>query len=210
MLDAPALLEWAMRLGAWPLYALLALGAAVENVVPPIPADSFVVLGGVLAGRGHLEVAGVFLASWVGNVLSALAVFWLGRRYGKAFFAGKLGSWLLSPAQVLHMERFFRRWGVLALVSARLLPGIRAAVPGFAGVSGLATRVVAPVLALTSAVWYGGLTWLGMAAGANLDDLLERLQQANRGLLIGSVLVCLAVAAWWRRTRSTSGDGGAS
>ena len=36
------------------LYVLLALGAAVENIVPAVPADTFVALGGFLAGVGDL------------------------------------------------------------------------------------------------------------------------------------------------------------
>jgi len=201
MVDASAVLEWALGSGAWPLYSLLLAGAALENVVPPLPADTFVVLGGVLAGRGHLHEIGVFMASWAGNLGSAVGVFWLGKRYGESFFAGRLGGWLLSPAQLLHVERFFRRWGLIALVGARLLPGVRAVVPAFAGVTGLRNRVVIPVLALTAGAWYGGLTALGVAAGTHLDEVLLTLQRANRWLLALTGGLVLALWLWWRRTR---------
>ena len=201
MVDTSAVLDWALGSGVWLLYSLLLAGAAVENLVPPLPADTFVVLGGVLAGQGHLHQVGVFAASWVGNLASAVGVFWLGKRYGKSFFAGRLGSWLLSPDQLIHVERFFRRWGLVALVGARLLPGIRAVVPAFAGVTGLRNRVVVPVLAITAAAWYGGLTVLGVAAGTNLDPLLRSLQRANRWFLALTGVIVLALWIWWRRTR---------
>lgn len=206
MVDSSALLEWALGSGVWLLYSALLAGSAVENVIPPVPADTFVILGGVLAGQGHLNAGGVFLFSWLGNVGSALGVFLLGKRYGASFFAGRLGSWLLSPSQLMHMERFFRRWGVIALVGARLLPGIRAVVPAFAGVAGLRNRVVVPVLALTAAFWHLGLTALGKAAGTNLDALLALLQRTNRLLLGLSAAIVLVLWVWWRRTRG--GDSG--
>ena len=64
------------------LYLVLGVGAALENVVPPIPADTFVLLGGFLAARGGPDPWLVFLATWGGNVGSALLVYRLARRHG--------------------------------------------------------------------------------------------------------------------------------
>ena len=201
MSEGMGVLGWALELAPALLYLLLALGAALENIVPPIPADTFVVVGGVLAARGTLGAEWVFVVTWSANVASALLVYAAGRRYGARFFQGRLGRRLLSPGQLEQVEGFFRRWGVPALILTRFLPGVRAVVPGFAGVSRLRPLVVVPTLAAASAVWYGTLTWAGTVAGANLPAVLDTLAGVNRGLLVLAVAVGGVLGWWWRRSR---------
>ena len=43
-----------------PLYALIAVFAALENIFPPVPADAVVALGAFLEGRGTLDPWAVF------------------------------------------------------------------------------------------------------------------------------------------------------
>ena len=158
-------------------------------------------VGGVLAARGTLGAEWVFVVTWSANVASALLVYAAGRRYGARFFQGRLGRRLLSPGQLEQVEGFFRRWGVPALILTRFLPGVRAVVPGFAGVSRLRPLVVVPTLAAASAVWYGTLTWAGTVAGANLPAGLDTLAGVNRGLLVLAVAVGGVLGWWWRRSR---------
>src|SRR5205823_10544561 len=71
-----------------PLYGLITALAALENVIPPLPADTAVALGAFLAGRGRLNLWTVFGLTRVANVASASLVYWLARRYGRDFFKG--------------------------------------------------------------------------------------------------------------------------
>ena len=68
------------------LYVGLSIGAAIENIFPAVPADSFVALGGFLAGAGGLNATWVALGTWLANVASALYVVRLSRVHGPAFF----------------------------------------------------------------------------------------------------------------------------
>lgn len=183
------------------LYTVLGVGAALENVVPPVPADTFVLLGGFLAALGKAGVWWVFLATWGGNVCSALVVFALGRRYGRPFFEKGWGRWLLNPRQLERVRGFFDRWGFFAIFFTRFLPGFRAVVPVFAGVSRQPFVPVAVPLVTASALWYGALVWLGATAGRNLDRVLRWLQGVNTWLLAVTALLALAVGVWWWRSR---------
>jgi membrane protein DedA with SNARE-associated domain len=99
----PAQLESFISLiGVFPVetvYLLVALGAAVENIFPPIPSDTFVLLGGVLADQGIVRADLVFASAWLANILIALFV--LVSRFFPVFrvvvpaFAGisRLGFW---------------------------------------------------------------------------------------------------------------------
>jgi membrane protein DedA with SNARE-associated domain len=191
-------------MGALPgptLYLLLGVGAALENVVPAIPADTFVALGGLLSVVGTLDARWVFLTTWLFNVASALAMYRLGHRYGHALFGTSIGRFVLKPHQIQRLAGFYARWGRPAIFLTRFLPGLRAVVPVFAGITRQAWLSVAIPLAVASAIWYGALVWLGAWAGANLD-LLGRLLGRLQGVLGGvAVVVALAALAWWWRSR---------
>lgn len=183
------LLQTLEALPPGPLYALIGVLAAVENVFPPVPADTAVALGAFLAGRGALNGWAVFGVTWTANVGSAASVYWIGHRYGRAFFTGRIGRRLL-PAPILeHIEVQYHRHGTYGILVSRLLPVWRAVVPPFAGVAGVPpVRALVP-LAVASALWYGALTLLVATLGGNLDAVLALLGRVNR------VLGVLALAA---------------
>ena len=85
------------------------MGSALENVVPAIPADTFVALGGFLSVVGELQARWVFLITWVFNVTSALVMYRLGYWHGRPFFERGLGRHLLNPHQLNRMAAFYAR-----------------------------------------------------------------------------------------------------
>lgn len=187
------------------VYGLLGAGAAVENLFPPVPADTFVLLGGFLAGRGTLEVWPVFLVTWGCNVLTALLVYAVGHRYGRGFFEEGLGRRILTAEQLRRMRSFYDRWGTPAIFLARFLPGLRAVVPAFAGVSHQRFLPVAVPVLVASAIWYGGLVWVGATTARNLEGIVSWLGHTNRVLLALSLVLAALVGAWWYRSRFREG-----
>ena len=115
------------------VYGVLALLAAVENVVPPVPSDAAVALGAFLSHRGVTTPALVFLVTWTANLLGAGLVYLAARRYGHRLFATRLGRRLLAPRSLAVIEREYLRFGMAGIFLSRFLPGIRAVVPPFAG-----------------------------------------------------------------------------
>ena len=194
-------LSWMHRVPAPVVYLLLGLGAAVENVVPAIPADTFVALGGFLSAVGDLDARWIFLATWSLNVGSALAMYRVGFTHGRSFFTRGWGRWALRPHQMERMTRFYERWGIWAVFWTRFLPGFRAVVPIFAGVTHQRALPVAIPLATASAIWYGALVWLGALTGHNLDALRTLLTRTSGALTVVALITLLAVGLWWWRTR---------
>lgn len=193
------------------LYLLLGAGSALENLFPPVPADTFVLLGAFLAARGSAEATTVFLVTWLSNTLTALLVYRAGYLYGRSFFQVGLGRHVLNAHQLHRLGEFYDRWGLPAIFFARFLPGLRAMVPVFAGITHQSFRVVAFPVLVASGIWYGGLVWLGAATGRNLSRIVGWLMDVNRLLLAVAVLIFLAVGLWWFRTRTPeeeTGEGG--
>ena len=65
------LIDWLTGIPPLALYLLMAVVAAVENVFPPIPADTVVALGSWLAARQQSSAVAVFLGVCLGNVAGA-------------------------------------------------------------------------------------------------------------------------------------------
>jgi membrane protein DedA with SNARE-associated domain len=195
-----SILSFLGSLGPFLLYFLLGTGAAFENFFPPVPADTFVLLGAFLAAGGRANAWTVFLVTWLANTLAALLVYWAGRRHGRPFFQVGLGRFLLKPGQLRRLRGFYDRWGLPAIFFARFLPGLRAMVPVFAGVTGQSFPLVAFPVLVASGIWYGCLVWLGATAGRNLSAVGDWIGGVNRILLVLALIVVGVVLAWWLRT----------
>jgi membrane protein DedA with SNARE-associated domain len=198
--------DWLGGLPPLLVYLALGAGAAVENVFPAVPADTFVLLGGFLtAFRDALNPVWVFLATWLLNVASALFMYRLGYTHGRSFFQTGWGRHLLNPRQMERMRLFYREWGALAIFFTRFLPGLRAVVPIFAGVSHQRFLPVLLPLAAASGLWYGGLVWAGVLAGRNLPRVRALFSDVNSVLLGVAVVLALGIGIWWWRTRHHEG-----
>jgi membrane protein DedA with SNARE-associated domain len=201
------ILSFLHGLGPLLLYVFLGAGSALENIFPPVPADTFVLIGALMAAGGMASAWAVFLVTWLSNTAAALLVYWMGRRFGQPFFQTGLGRHLLYPAQLRRMGMFYEKWGMTAIFFARFLPGLRAMVPVFAGVTHQRLSTVFVPVLLASGIWHGGLVWLGTRVGQKLPALASRLAGTNLMLLVVSLLVLVGVFFWWYRTRR-EGRGG--
>jgi membrane protein DedA with SNARE-associated domain len=189
------------EISPWFVYLVIGVGAAIENFFPPIPADTFVVLGALLAAAGRASPLYVFVWTWLANVGGAVVVYALARRYGNRFFNTAAGRRLLHPRQLEQIGRFYARWGWPAIFVSRFLPGLRAVVPVFAGVTSTPAVVVVLPVAVASALWYGFLVYLGALAGRNLDWILATLDDVGVPLLAAALVLFAAIGVWWWRTR---------
>jgi membrane protein DedA with SNARE-associated domain len=190
------LLRFLESLPPGPLYGLIAALAAVENVFPPVPADTAVALGAFLAGRGVMDAWLVFGVTWTANVGSGAAVYALARRHGRALFQGVLGRRLFSDAIIARIEEQYRRHGTWGIFLSRLLPVWRGLVMPFAGIARVPPwRALVP-LALASGLYYGALTLLITTLGTNLEDVLRLVGRVNAVLALVAVALLLAAAIW--------------
>jgi membrane protein DedA with SNARE-associated domain len=196
-----ALFERMLLLPEGVLLLLLGLAAALENMVPPIPADMIVLLGGFLIGQGAARLWLAFAVVWLCNTLGALFVYLMGRTHGPGFFSGTLGQRLLQPAQLASLGEFYRRFGFGVIFVSRFLPVFRSLVPVFAGVSRVGVWRTAIPIALASAIWYGTLLYLGAIAGHNWQAIAGRLEEGGRWLWVAVAIIVVLLVAWLRRSR---------
>lgn len=175
--------------------------AAVENIVPPVPADVAVALGAFLSGRGVMNAWLVFALTWAANVGSGATVYALARRHGRSLFHGVLGRHIFTPNTVAQIEEQYRRHGTYGIFISRLLPVWRGVVMPFAGIARVpAWRALIP-MALASAVYYGLLIYLVSRLGTDLEVVLRALRQVNAILAIVAGALVVIIVIWIIRRR---------
>lgn len=167
----------------------------MENIFPPVPADTAAALGAYLSQRGTISANAVFGITWSANVGGAIVVYLTGRTLGRQFFMGRLGRRLLQPKRLRRMERLYRRYGSGGIFLSRFVPGVRVVVPAFAGIAHLSwPRAVIP-MAVASGIWYAALVFTVSRLAARLEDVARILAGLNWGILAVAVLF-LGFAAW--------------
>jgi len=199
------LLDTLASLPAVPTYLTLMALAALENVFPPVPADTALALGAFLARRGEISVVPLAVLCWLANLSSACGTYLLGRRHGRRFFRDGWGRRVMPPEVFAALEEAYARWGTAGIFVSRFLPGLRAAVPPFAGVAGFPPLQALVPAALASAIWYAFLATAAYQLAANWEAVEALVGGANRALAIVAVIVGSVAVVWiWRRTRKAS------
>lgn len=178
-------------------YGMLALAMLLENVVPPIPSEVILPLGGFLVQQGKLQLLPVILACLLGTVLGAWFWYGIGRLLNEErleLWIARHGGWLgLRPESLASSRAWFARHGAKLVFWGRMVPGVRTLVSVPAGIE-LMPQL--PFLAWTTAgslLWVVALTGAGRALGAGYGEGL-----AWMGSLAGAtrlVLLALAVVA---------------
>lgn len=147
---------------------LAVTGVYLEESGVPMPVPSEVSIG--YLGQRLGAHAWSLAAAWVGLtalvVLGATNLFAIARRWGPRLVTGRIGSVLhLTPDRLARAQRWFRRWGPLAIVVSRYVPGLRWAMAVACGTLGVEYRIFWISSAISASVWVGGLLVLGVTAG---------------------------------------------
>ena len=194
-------IAWLTALPLGLLYPLMAIAAAIENVFPPIPADSVVALGSWLAGRGEGSAIGAFAATWAGNVSGAAAMYLVGRRHGAGWMQSRFPR-LGNASGQSRLEALYGKYGVAALVVSRLIPGVRALVPPFAGAMHVPAVQAIGAMAIASAVWYGIISYVAFHADAEWSELMRMIKgYGSLVAVIAAVLLAIGLLIWYLRHR---------
>ena len=189
-------LDWLSALPTAALYSMMAIAAALENVFPPLPADTVVAFGAFLAAQGEGTMLGSFLATLFGNMAGASLMYAAGRRYG----AEQIEKRLLKDkgaAAEQRLRALYAKYGMFALFLSRFVPGVRAIVPPFAGALKLPFIPALLAMTLASGMWYALVAWLAFRVGSDWEALQGTIKQY--GLVMASVVIGLAtiVAVVW-------------
>ena len=180
------------------VFALPALEASTLLGIV-VPGELAAVLGGVLAHQGRVPLAAVVAAGAAGAVVGDTAGYAVGRRVGKRLL-GHLPHRLIVPDQVQRATALVRRLGGRAVVVGRFTAGLRALVPGLAGVAGVPYHTFAAYNVAGGVLWATAFALLGFAAGPAWATA-ERIAGRAGLALLGVIVLAAAAAALLTRRR---------
>jgi membrane protein DedA with SNARE-associated domain len=187
------------------LYPIFLAVAAIENLVPPFPADVIFAFGAFIAAQGQHQMKFVFLSAWFGNVGGALFVYYLGRRFGAERLERQLAGAKASEREA-RLRGLFARFGLPALFLARFIPGVRSIVPPAAGALKVPVLTTAALIGGASAIWYGVITFVAFRVGNDWQQLRDSLGHFSRTFgvaALGALTLGLVIWAIVRRRQSS-------
>ena len=174
---------------------LAVAGVYLEESGIPMPVPSEVGIG-YLGQRVTVNPLALG-ATWFGLtlliVLGSTNLFAASRRFGPALVDGRLGKALhLTPSGVARAQRWFQRWGPLAIGLSRYVPGLRWGMAVACGTLGVRYRTFWWSTAISASVWAAALLTLGVTVGDGIARLIA--EHAWVGLLLPLPAVAVVTA----------------
>lgn len=192
--------DWIIHLieggGYWGIAFLM----VIENVIPPIPSEVIMGLGGIAVARGRMEFAPLMLAGTVGSTLGNYVWYLLGRELGYQRlrpFVDRFGRWLTADwHDVERLARFFRRHGQWVVFALRFAPIMRTMISLPAGLARMGHARFLLFTFAGAAVWNAVLLGAGYYLGHNFGELDRFI-----GPFATATLGVAAIAYLWRIVR---------
>lgn len=156
--------EWISSRSALEVYALFALIAYTENIIPPVPGDVLVAFGGYLAAEGILDPFMILGLTTVASVLGFMSAYGFGAWWGGRLIDPESDFWL---KKVINMDvfdrgrRWMQAWGQWVVVANRFLAGTRSVIALSAGLSHTPTGPTILSSLVSSVLWNSILIGFG-------------------------------------------------
>jgi membrane-associated protein len=188
-------------------YLLVLALAAFDVVVPILPSESVVILGGVLAWQGRLHPIPLIAAAAAGAIAGDHLSYAIGRwtQRGRPQ-AGRRGDRRMGKAERLQIwaARQLDRRGPSLLIVARFIPGGRTASTFMAGRTAYPVRRFTPPVVVAGLVWASFATLLGYIGGEAFHD--QTLLATGLGMVLALAFAGLVELVMSRRERRREGD----
>lgn len=169
--------------------------------VGSLPIGPFVIFLGGLASQGKISVVALWFTVYTAVVFGDNMGFLVGRKFGRPILH-KFGTKVIKQATLDKAERFFVRYGAVAVFFSRFIfATIAAPINVLVGASDLKWKKFFLASALGQAGWATMYVSLGYFFGKKIGKYLELFDQANViSILIVTVVATLGFA--WFATRA--------
>lgn len=180
------------RGGYFGIFLLMVL----ENVVPPVPSEVIMGVGGLLVQRGSMQFWPLLLIGTMGTVVGNYFWYWLGDSFGYQRlepFVDRWGRWLtVDWEHIAKAQVFFHQRGHWVVFFLRFSPFLRTIISLPAGLAHM------PKWKFLSFTFAGSLVWnaLLIKGGEWLGHWLADSQELLAWIIIGMVVATLAGYLW--------------
>ena len=172
-------------------YLTICLAMFLENVIPPIPSEIIMPLGGFFVYQQKLNFFILVFWGLFGTLLGSLPWYYLGRLVNEkklSIFLDKKGKYLgISSNDLAKSKRWFEKYGVSLVFWGRLVPGIRTLISVPAGIELMPLRKFLIWTTFGSLIWVVILTYAGYLFGENypvIETYLDQIKYVVKPILV--------------------------
>jgi membrane-associated protein len=180
--DPGELIRW----GGYPALALI-IFAETGAMIFFLPGDSLLVMAGLYAAQGSLDIVVLNALLIPLAVLGDATSYWIGSRTGPHLF-NRPRSRIFRPEHVRAAHEFYERHGGKAIILARFMPLVRTFVPVVAGVAGMTYRRFLSFNVVGAAGWILSMTLTGYVLGTRFPVLVKHIEKVIVVVIFVSIL----------------------
>jgi membrane protein DedA with SNARE-associated domain len=184
-----------LGLSAGAAYAVVFLLMALQSACIPIPSEVIMPFAGYKLGHGWLDLCLLATVASLASNLGSVPAYSLGARGGRPLVE-RYGRYLLLSRRDLDLaDRFFARFGSIAVLLGRMLPIVRTFIAFPAGIAKMNKARFHLYTFFGSWPWCFALAYIGMKLGDRWDSD-PRFKALFHRFQLG-VEVALAAAVVW-------------
>jgi membrane protein DedA with SNARE-associated domain len=197
------------------------LAMAIESACIPLPSEIIMPFAGFLAvqnvawtyynfGGEQFSIFVLGMLGAFGCLVGSVLAYAVGKWGGRPFL-DKYGKFILISKHDLDMaDKFFNKYGEVAIFTSRLLPVIRTFISLPAGISKMRFGKFCVLSMLGSIPWCWALAWIGWKVGKHAADInayKENLKHIlGKWLHVADAVILLAIVAFvvwyvWRHLK---------
>jgi membrane protein DedA with SNARE-associated domain len=181
----------------------IAIIITLESLGAPLPGESLLIFGSVMAEHGNMSFPLLLLFAWIGGVVGDNIGYLIGKRFGRVVllrYGEKIG---FTPKRLSQVEAVFARYGTFTVAFARFFNVLRQLNGVIAGTLRMDWWRFLLFNALGCALWV--LTWglTGFYLGEHVSNITKFARSFGLlGAIIVAVLVTGAIIYALRRERT--------
>jgi membrane protein DedA with SNARE-associated domain len=171
---------------------------AIESACIPIPSEIIMPFSGYLVSTGRFDLVLVATAGAAGCNIGSSIAYAVGRYSGRPFIE-RWGSYILISRRDLGVaDRFFARYGGIAVLVGRLLPVVRTFISLPAGIARLPLLKFHIYTFIGSWPWCFALAYIGFKLGQHwsTDPRLHAVMQRFNLLVLAAIILGLCWYVW--------------
>ncbi|HEY1247586.1 MAG TPA: DedA family protein [Nitrososphaera sp.] len=191
-------------------YPAVLVAAFLEVIFPPIPSEVIFPLIGFTAQSRILGVEnaiGMATVGALGSTTGAILIYFVSLKLGRAAIV-RFGRYVrVSEREIEKAEKWFEKYGSIAVFAARMIPGIREIISIPAGIAHMNFAKFVGTTFAGSLLWCISLTLTGYYLGEAWTSFSDQASYAFTVVTIAVIAVIIAGLGFWyirRRKRASA------
>ncbi len=180
-------------------YAGVGFLMALQTAAVPIPSEVILPFAGFLVSSGRFNLFILSLVGGLGSCVGSSIAYFIGYKGGRPLVE-KYGKYLLiSHNDLNRSEKFFAKFGTVAIFIGQLLPIVRSFIGFVAGIAEENFKKFIISVFIGSFLWSLLLGYIGLKLGEHWGDLHGKFQKFD---VVIVVLLVIFISVWaWRHIR---------